>query len=176
VLGGLDGFETAVEVGGRATIAMTQQPSQRFVLTRVVLEEDRRPRVAELMRCDRQPNFLVGEGVTEFVAPRLRHHPQLRFRRPARHDLVAGHHLSEELVDVEQRSVVLGLRVGGAAVAGEQHVVVLHERLPRRCLAAHIRGDARDDDALDAVRAQNEIEIGVLEGAVAVLGDDHFVG
>src|SRR5262249_57541235 len=118
-----------------------------------------------------------GGGYPSSWSRELRPRPQLRLRRgPARHNLLTSHHLSEELVDVEQRGVVLGLRVGGTAVAGEQHVVVLHERLSRGRLAAHVGGHARDDDALDAIRAQHQVEVSVLKGAVAVLRADHLVG
>jgi hypothetical protein len=64
-------------------------------------------------------------------------------------------------------------------VADEEHLVVSHVGFTRRRFAAYVGTNSGDDDGIDAPIAQDQIEIGAVEGAVArllqhdvVLADD----
>ena len=50
-------------------------------------------------------------------------------------------------------------------VAEKEDVKVAHRGLARGRLAADTGGDAADDDRIDASRAEDQLEVGALEGA-----------
>ena len=59
----------------------------------------------------------------------------------------------------------------GAAVLEQHHLVVAIVAVAHGGLHHRLRGDARADDALDAVRAQVGCEVRGVEGTHTVLGD-----
>ena len=58
---------------------------------------------------------------------------------------------------------------GGGAVAEEEDPEVAHVGLAGGGLGADVGGDAGDDDAVDAARAQDQLQVGAVEGAEAGL-------
>ena len=80
--------------------------------------------------------------------------------------------LSEKAIDEVERGLVLLRRIGGRAVGHNHGVVIPHERLPRGGLDTDVGGDAGQHNGPDAMGSQDHVEVGAVEGAVAMLGDD----
>ena len=91
------------------------------------------------------------------------------------HHLVHRQHLGEQEAERRQgRLLQLSRRGAGhirrrRAVAEEEDVKVARHGLTRGRLAADTRGDAADDDGIDAARAEDQLKVGALKGAVSGL-------
>jgi hypothetical protein len=59
----------------------------------------------------------------------------------------------------------------GVAIARESHLIVSEESGPRRGFAAHIRCRAHDNYGLDAVVAENGVEVRLEECVILMLYD-----
>ena len=75
-------------------------------------------------------------------------------------DLLDGQHLTEES-ETRARGGLQLLRRNGAEIEGRRSVTQEEDAKVARCclargrIAAHVRGDTADDDAIDIVRAEN---------------------
>ncbi len=83
--------------------------------------------------------------------------------------------LAEETVDRPQRRLVLLRRIGGGPIPDKHRVEIPDEALARRGLDANIGGHAGQHDGADATGSQDHLEIGGMERAIAMLGDDDVV-
>lgn len=89
--------------------------------------------------------------------------------------LLNREHLAEQCPDQPERMALHldWVRPGGrGAVAEEEHLHVAGMCFSRRGVAAHIGGDARDDDRLGVVGTENLIEVGTEECSEARLCQD----
>ncbi len=77
--------------------------------------------------------------------------------------------------DQRHRLLMSFRAVGGCgAVFDKSDVVVEHEADAQRMKHAHAGADAGHDQAFDAARPQQHVEIAAEECAIAVLGHDHL--
>lgn len=99
----------------------------------------------------------------------------VNFCRPNIHDL-ARRRYSAVMFLHESDSFIMCLRTvgGGTTVFDKGDVVVEHEADGERVKDTHARAHARDEQTFHAAGAQQHVEIGADEGAVAMFGDDHF--
>ena len=91
---------------------------------------------------------------------------------PDPRELVRGRHDAVRVADVLQRRLVELRREATATVVDEHDVVVVHEAVAGGRLDAAVRRDARHDEDSAAGAAQDEVEVGTDESAVAVLLHD----
>mmetsp|Transcript_22375 Transcript_22375/g.55281 ORF Transcript_22375/g.55281 Transcript_22375/m.55281 type:complete len:269 (-) Transcript_22375:382-1188(-) len=89
-------------------------------------------------------------------------------RRGAKNSALHVHHL-------DGRRVVRGICCC-RPVLQQQTLVPEVVRLPHCGVHAHIRGDAAEDEALDAARPEHQVHVRVGEGALAGLVDDVLAG
>src|SRR5471030_653589 len=88
-------------------------------------------------------------------------------------ELVDRGHPAEEVLDVEQRRLLH--EVGPRLVRGvvQHHAEIFEEEaVAQGRLDADVGGDAGEHQRAYAARAQGAVEVGIVEGAVARLGDD----
>ena len=80
--------------------------------------------------------------------------------------------LAEILVDIGQRRVVGFCGVGGGTIGRHDYIIVPHEGVARCTFDADIADTSRKYERSDAVRAENGIQISVMESIEPMLGDN----
>jgi hypothetical protein len=81
------------------------------------------------------------------------------------------HNPSKEHINRLERSLVHSIVKRGVAITRESDLIVPEESGPRRRFATYIRCRAHDDYSLDAVVAQNGVEVRLKECAILVFYD-----
>src|SRR5262249_26031332 len=95
-------------------------------------------------------------------------------RRPQGDYVRDGGDLTKEPVNVPNGCIVVLGRIGRGSVGDEYDVVIADEALARSRFNANVGSNTGQYDRAYSVGAQDGIEIGVMEGAVAVFGDDRL--
>ena len=86
-------------------------------------------------------------------------------------EFLGRHNPPKEHIDRLERSLVHSIVKRGVAITRESDLIVPEESGPRRRFAAHIRCRAHDDYGLDAVIAQNGVEVRLKECVILMLYD-----
>jgi hypothetical protein len=86
-------------------------------------------------------------------------------------EFLGRHNPPKEHIDRLERSLVHSIVKRGVAITRESHLIVPEESRSRRGFAAHIRCRAHDDYGLDAVIAQNGVEVRLKECVILMLYD-----
>src|SRR5579862_2326549 len=97
-----------------------------------------------------------------------------RLVAPRRHDLVDGADDAEAMRHVLQGAFAELLAPRGGAVARDDDVVAVLERIPERAFDAYVRRHAGDDAGPDFLRAKDDVEVGALETGIAMLVNRHL--
>ena len=92
--------------------------------------------------------------------------------RPERRNLLDRGYFAEEALDIAHAGDMVGRDIGGAAVIHRDHIVIAHKGFTRGGFNADIGHDAGEHHCADAIAAQDQVEVGVVEGVVAMFGND----